>query len=533
MKKLVILILSITLLMFQFPDGKIKADSSQLFIDQQNPVFTQYLESHDNSSMGKIPSTIKIGGVQTSDKIAIMSAVNLPVKYDLRNLNRVTSVKNQGSIGVCWSFAAMSSLESALLSKTGTVSCFSEINPAVYSGFDLGPNDGGNSDMMAAYLTRWAGPLDEKSQPYPNPAVPENINTYVVPGSKAQVHVQDIYYIPERNGSLDNSSIKEHVMKYGAVEASISYQAQFYNQSNYCYYNNDSSSILNHDINIVGWDDNYTSTKFSTIPPGSGAFICKNSWGTSFGENGYFYISYYDVKLGTDKSAVFTGEPVSDYYNIYQYDTLGVTSKFLFSNEAWFSNVFVPDVTKNEKLAAVSFYTLEPNLTYEIYIETDYNSNGFSRLTKVKTGTVSEAGYHTIKLDSTIAVNNTKKYAAAVRLVNPLGGQVSLAAETPINGYSSKAKANQGESYYSYQGKTWNDITLAKSNTNSCLKVLTASGLTGDVDNNDIVDIKDLAADAQSYNFKISNNDWNAIMDLNNDGIIDIYDLTAVSKNIK
>lgn len=533
MEKLFILSLSVMLLLFEFPVIHVKAGSDQLVVSQQNTNFSQYLENHNSSSMGKIPSTTKVGGSSSVNRFGLKSAVNLPEKYDLRDFNRITAVKDQGTIATCWSFAAIASLESTMLSKTGIINDFSEINPAIYSGFDLGPNIGGNSDMMAAYLTRWSGALDEKSQPYPNPPIPSNINTYVIPGSKAQVHVQDIYYLPERISYEDNSSIKEHVMEYGAVEASISYESEFYNKSSWSYYNNDSTSTINHDINIVGWDDNYDSSKFTIVPPGNGAFICKNSWGTTFGDVGYFYISYYDAKLGTDKSVVFTGEPVNNYYNIYQYDTLGATDVFLFNNEAWFANVFLPDVSKSEKLAAVSFYTLEPNLSYEIYLEGDYDSNYFSKLSKIKSGIISEAGYHTIKLDSTIPINNTKKYAIAVRLVNPSGGQVSLAVESPISGYSSKANANQGESYYSFKGQVWNDTVTAQPNTNFCLKAFTDSGLMGDADNNDVVDIKDLAAVAQNYNFKIIDSDWNATKDINNDGIVDIYDLTLVSKNIK
>ena len=44
-------------------------------------------------------------------------------------------------------------------------------------------------------------------------------------------------------------------------------------------------------VSLIGWDDN------KITDGGTGAWLAKNSWGTNFGENGYFYVSYNDVKL--------------------------------------------------------------------------------------------------------------------------------------------------------------------------------------------------------------------------------------------
>ena len=84
------------------------------------------------------------------------------------------------------------------------------------------------------------------------------------------------------------------------------------------------TTSTNHEVTIVGWDDNYAATNFhgaAGAPPGNGAFIVKNSWGTSFGDRGYFYLSYYDTSI-QDVTA-FTAEPTSNYAAEYQYDPLG------------------------------------------------------------------------------------------------------------------------------------------------------------------------------------------------------------------
>ena len=63
----------------------------------------------------------------------------------------------------------------------------------------------------------------------------------------------------------------------------------------YCYIGTEKP---NHDVVIIGWDDNYPKENFNLNIEADGAFICRNSWGDNFAENGTFYISYYDTNIG-------------------------------------------------------------------------------------------------------------------------------------------------------------------------------------------------------------------------------------------
>ena len=103
----------------------------------------------------------------------------------------------------------------------------------------------------------------------------------------------------------------------------------YWNQNTNSYYYSGSGSS-NHAVTIVGWDDNYDKSKFSTVPPGNGAFIVKNSSGSGWGESGYFYLSYYDTFVGKT-NAVFTAESPVNYDHIYQYDPLGMVEHVLAS----------------------------------------------------------------------------------------------------------------------------------------------------------------------------------------------------------
>ena len=136
----------------------------------------------------------------------------------------------------------------------------------------------------------------------------------------------------------------------------------------YGYYYNGTTDV-NHAICIVGWDDNYDKNNFLNGAPANGAFIIRNSWGSYWGDNGYFYVSYYDKYLGnSDKNVVFmNAEPTSNYDNIYQYDPLGAVGYYGYdSNVGWFSNVFT--AKNNELLKASSFYVLKANSAYELYV---------------------------------------------------------------------------------------------------------------------------------------------------------------------
>ena len=442
-----------------------------------NPAFVQYMEnlrmgrlrgsSDGEFGLGLIPPPIDLSHMQ-GQRVAISGngehpRDSYPLSYDLRSLGRVTAVRNQGSCGCCWAFASSGSLESNLLS--GETWDFSEQHLKNTHGFDWGHCAGGNASMATAYFARWSGPVRESDDPY-NPTGSSSPSGLAVPK-----HVQNVLFLPRRGSSTDNDNLKDAIMTYGGVYASMKWDAGQYNAATHAYYWH-GGTRSNHAIVLVGWDDTYSRSNFSTPPAGNGAFLVRNSWGSSWGDHGYFWISYYDTVLAkTSEPAVFVhAEAADNYDHLYQYDPLGAVRQTGFSaSTGWFANIFRAD--SDEMLKAVSFYTASPNSTYEIYMYLNPNNGPINATgyALVQSGTLAVAGYHTVVLTSGVPVFHGQTFSAVVKLTTP-GYNYPIPIESPNSGYSSAASAHPGESYISSNGSSWSDYG-AGGEKNVCLKV--------------------------------------------------------------
>ncbi|MGL4773478.1 MAG: lectin like domain-containing protein [Clostridium sp.] len=398
------------------------------------------------------------------------SLQTFPSSYDLRSLGRVSPVKDQGPIGSCWAFATYGSLESSLL--PGELNDFSENNLINEHGFDLGPGAGGNQEMSTAYLTRWSGPIAEAEDPYTGVIHPS-------PSGLTPVkHVQEIRLFPNRISPTDNDRIKNALMDYGAIHASIWWDNLKYNSINYAYYNNTIGST-NHAVAIVGWDDNYPKTNFLVTPPDNGAFIIKNSWGTTFGDGGYFYISYYDVSFQA-RALYREAEMVSNYKSIYQYDDFGFLNSltyFPYQNFIYMGNIFT--TSNNEYLKAVGFYTIGDytDCVIEIYKNCTGNPNS-GTLVGTTNYTSTMYGYQTVDLSSPIMLLAGEKFSVLITLTVPAPNNAWIAIEERILGYSSGVTINPGESFISYDKSDWTDMNLFSSWANICIKAFTVESIT-------------------------------------------------------
>lgn len=396
--------------------------------------------------------------------------------YDLRSKGVLTPVRNQSPHGTCWAHATCASLETGLLSEGKGTYDFSENNLANLHGFDGDRfhrveegGIGGNANISSAYLLRWGGPVLESLDPYPN-----------FGGSIERTparHVQNVRWVLPRTSYLDNDAIKTAIIAYGALHVSYYHSSSYYRPSTASYYfNGNTSRKTNHAVAIVGWNDNYSKSNFSQMPPGNGAFIVRNSWGSGWGDGGYFYVSYYDESFAWNTLYAFSNTEDTDNYDaVYQYDPLGlVTSVGYNSTVAWGANIFT--ATEASQLAAVGFYALIPNTSYIIYIYTGCSAGAPSSgtLAVTQSGRTDSAGFFTIPLTTKAMLSARQRFSVVLKLTTP-GYNWPLAYEYAYPGYSSEATAETGQTFLSADGSNWTDFTRWKGSASFCCKAYTKS----------------------------------------------------------
>lgn len=406
----------------------------------------------------------------------------LPEKYDARDEDIITPIKDQGNYGTCWAISTAQMAETSLLKKGEPVfglnltkaeldlserhfSYFfyhSQPDPLenttgdrtqnlladtrsyldvggnhIFSTFALANRIGMAKEEIALWEEILASGTDgtdlDSSLAYENSAV-----------------LNQAYWIH----FSDQDDVKNAILQYGCVGASHYFRSSFYNYNTAAYYNTSGTSD-NHAIVIIGWDDHYSMSNFNSNPGQDGAWLVKNSYGEDWGDQGYFWISYQDASFQKASAAAFAFDfsAADEYDNFYQYD--GTAGRYIgkagddyinqIKSGGAVSNVFtMPQdaVAAEEELMAVSISLYSVNVDYAVQIyknpvdETDPQT-GEPMLIKPVTGTTSYAGYYTIPLPEGVLLKRGDKFCIVAELTSYDGSPVAYFAD------------------YSYQSGSW------------------------------------------------------------------------------
>lgn len=508
-----------------------KSYAEERFINEDINVWQQLSEEEKKKSIEPIPIKVDLNDAIKRSKLNILEAqlgTTLPSTYSLSNM----TVRNQDKSNMCWAFTT-TNLISTNIQKVNNTTTFTLLSPkhinyktssAAFSdktnsdGYNRTLDDGANHYMGLIYSTAGYGPILETQMPFDGSECTQILSTEM-PTNTPTTKVDDFVQLPAIHKTKSNNVItykptasstsnytdaqatairnliKEQIQNYGAVGAYLYVDendvTKYFNSTDvtkitsyYCNNYSFGASNATHNVTIVGWDDDYAITNFNSSiqPVNKGAYKVLNSWGTEWGDGGYFYVSYDDPLIEIAPFGVVKTSKI-DYDNLYQYDNLGYDS--VYSGETAIStlkmsNVFSTKTNNTGKLEYINKVSLYVPVTSTVTISVNGASDDKNNLTDVATSQALEAGYHTIALSSPVRITG-KSFVIAAKYYNEEGVAIPLEYNFKSNGSTAlptwdTATASSGQSYiYDDSSSTWKDVVsdLNCKDTNVCLKAFT------------------------------------------------------------
>lgn len=412
---------------------------------------------------------------------------SLPAKFDLRDYGLVTNKRSQGQYGMCWAFATVAALESnALVKGLGTYDlserylawCSKHIidtSNTNISGEGVRTSqddwyEGGYEGWGAYTLMNGYGVGLESDYPYRN--IKQDL-------FNATQNSQVLKCIGVKSISRnDRIAIKNAIIKYGAIEfciQSMSDNSQIFNSRKHSYYisedyynKNKAKRNGGHALAIIGWDDNYSKSNFTLMPPGDGAWIVKNSGGLN-----YSYVSYYNYVTSDYFPYVRAYEvaPIETYDSLYTYDGGVGLTEVKSTNDIAISF----KANGNETLTGVAV-KLEGKTaaTIKVYKNIDSVTNiTESNCIYTQSVNLTENGYQTLEFDKGVNISANDNIFVTVHFSNPvvyfIDNRWSSGTVTSI------ASANPNETFIKKDNGNWEDL-VNYNKASACIKVLSRNG---------------------------------------------------------
>ncbi|MBN1164742.1 MAG: hypothetical protein JXB45_09195 [Candidatus Krumholzibacteriota bacterium] len=209
-----------------------------------------------------------------------------PESWDWRNFGMVSAIKDQTGCGSCWDFAAIGALECVIMLEEGIEFDLSEQQILSCRTFGWGCQ-GAMPQYAWEYIKKYGSVL-EVCMPYlasdATPCLDEECSKAAT--LSGWIDIPNNVY-----------AIKEQVI-ISPVTTTFTVYSDFRSYGGGCYEHADEAPI-NHCVVIIGWDDNMCN--------GQGAWLVKNSWGTAWGMDGFFWIKYGSCRIGSFAQRVLYG----------------------------------------------------------------------------------------------------------------------------------------------------------------------------------------------------------------------------------
>ena len=272
-----------------------------------------------------------------------------------------------------------------------------------------------------------------------------------------------------------------------------------------CYYQ-DSYTDTNHEVLLVGWDDEYPAENFAhssngAIPPEDGAWLCRNSYGDNWqGSDGYFWISYYDSSVSYDSGGTMSARitffdfaGADNFDNVYQYDGAVVSAlvtgtvdgsgvsvnNAAADREVRYANVFTAGADTGgslERIAAISTYTSRAGVPYKAYIYTnltDPTVPDSGTLAATLSGTFTYPGYHTLYLEEDVTVLTGETFSVVFAVQRAEDATRYVPACITSSSWRSVNENPGGQSFVSTNGTDWTDCVTLTNSPNVRVKAFT------------------------------------------------------------
>jgi C1A family cysteine protease len=417
--------------------------------------------------------------LQASQARTLAPQEALPSTWDWRNVggaSYVTAIKDQGTCGSCYAFGYLASLESRLLirgqgefdlSENQAKECnWRELSEFQYPypGDFWGSCDGGNSLMVTNLLSK-RGTVLEACDPYTPFDMPCNSRC-------PYQHTVLDWRLLTGSQPPQIDTLKRYIHTYGPITAAM------YVDSSQGFEDYDGSYTINyattpgasnHSVLIIGWSDNLPPVPGSSMP-GTG-WIVKNSWGTGWGADGYFFIAYGAANIGAYASYVHDWQAYDPHGGLWFHDEDGWWDSFGQTGggntTAW--GLARYEVPEDAFVTRVELWTADATPDIDVYVYDHFDGQQPANLLAAKLdSSFSEAGYHSIALDEPLPVSRGNDIAIVVKVTNASSGY-------PITA-DAASEPGSGRTYLSISGKpgTWYDLG-ATERVDSTIRVRTTS----------------------------------------------------------